>query len=141
MKKIKTFEAPNKKDWEKKEFLAAKKALSEVTGEPYSPFVFCYSCKKQVETFVLHVVNFGKDVACGTCYRKKWSKIKTRMAKFAIPDKLDPFFDDQPSTEQYEKQVQEDKQIQEESIAKVNELQKEHCDELRDKMEKADFKP
>lgn len=138
MKKIKTFEAPNKQNWEKKEFLDARKALAKITGKHYDPFVFCYLCKKQVETSVLHVVNFGKDVACRTCYSKKWAKVKTRIAKFAIPEELDEHFEDQPTSEQFKEQVAEQRQ---DDIAKVNKMQEEHCAELRSKMEKADFKP
>lgn len=95
MSKQKHYEVPNKEDWDRKEYLDAKKRLSEVTGEPFQPHVFCYNCKKLIEDRMLHVVQFGKSCACNTCYTKKgWGKLRRQVAKFAIPTNLqDQFYD------------------------------------------------
>lgn len=95
MEKIKTFEADLKKDWEKRDYLEARKELCKLTGEVFSPFIFC-KCGRQVETPMVHVVDFGKSVACGTCFRKRWSKIRNRKAKFAVPKELAHDFEEMP---------------------------------------------
>lgn len=91
--KIKTYEADLKKDWEKREYLLARQELCKLTGEVYSPFIFC-KCGKAIETAMVHVVEFGKSVACGTCYGKRWSKLKNRKVKFAVPQELAEDFHD-----------------------------------------------
>ncbi len=140
-KKIKTFEAPNKKDWELKEFVRARNELNTILKKPTSMFVFCYNCKKQIQSLQVHVVNFGKDACCATCYRKKWSKVKTRVGKFMIPKELDPHFDDQPDTEQYDVQVQEDKIAQQKNVDKSVDIANKSADELKIKMKGAIFQP
>lgn len=82
---------------------------------------------------MIHVVAFGKEVACDTCFRKKWSKLRNRMGTFAIPEELDEHFDDKPDDEQVQKQVQDVKD-------RILEIQNEHCDELRERMD-TEFKP
>lgn len=91
----KFFEAPNKENWDRKEYLEGRKKLSDLTKKPFSPFIFCYNCKKEIKTSIVPVVNFGKDPCCNTCYVKNgWAKIRTRIAKFPIPTEFqDQFYD------------------------------------------------
>lgn len=61
---------------------------------------------------MIHVVNFGKEVACDSCFNKKWAKMRDRIAKFAIPKALEDNFEESiDSPELQQQQAQDAKEL------------------------------
>lgn len=98
-----------KAQWERKEYLKTKKDLAELEGKPHSPFIFCSHCRKEVRENIIQVVDFGKKIACGTCFTKHWSKIRNRIAKLQVPAALQDAYEQQEDSEEYKAQVESDR--------------------------------
>lgn len=141
MAKPKTFEAPLKQDWPRTEYIESQNRLNDLLKKPKSAFVFCYNCRKDIRELVIHVVNFGKDVACRQCYTKKgWAKMRNRIGKFAIPPEIEEHFDDiddMPDSKEFKEQVAQTQ----EDVDKVVDMCAEEISDTIAKMDNATFKP
>lgn len=86
--KPKTYEVPMKAQWERKEYLKSKKALDDYKKVNHIAIIFCSFCRKKIDDIQINVVNFGDQIACRTCYSKKWAKLKNRIAVRQFPSDL-----------------------------------------------------
>ena len=87
---MKTFTAPLKSMWLRKEFLDSQNAIATYEGKKTSTQIFCSHCKKEITGNVINVVAFGKMVACNTCNSAKWRRKRNIKMEFQVPDKYQP---------------------------------------------------
>lgn len=89
---MKTYEVPSKENWERVEYVAAQRRLAEYLKKdpPDLVNIKCDFCPKDCIGPVIHVVSFGKKVACRACYSKKFASKRVQWAKFEYPPDLVP---------------------------------------------------
>lgn len=123
---MKTMEIPNIAEWERQEYLSSKEALAIYQKKPFVPFIFCDNCRKEIKDLMIHVVNFGKAVACRACFTKKYKNIKRRIGKFPVPEDLAHLFPNGSTSDEMIRQIDND-------IQQTNDLQNAECNQIKEK--------